>query len=99
VPPQVTRLETKTVDRIDYRFQQTGKPLCDFLHFFVEQLLGNIVVHISHEMNEAFLMRALAKRIIRSIEIGDENSTKIPEDLLKRAALQSRNYFQEKSGQ
>jgi hypothetical protein len=74
------------VHRLDYGFEQASKPSRDLLHFFVERLFREIVVHVSHKVNQTLLLRAL-DCIISGIEVRDEDSAKFAKDLLKRAAF------------
>ena len=65
---QKMSFQPKLVNRLNYRFQQDRKLLHEPFQFFIERLSEKIIVQISHEMNQALLLRTVYG-VIRSIKV------------------------------
>ena len=83
---QVSPLEAVSVHCLDYCLQQSSKLLGNAFEFYVQGVFQHIIVDVAHEMHEALLLHTV-KRIIRRVEVGDQNTGEGMEHLLEKRAL------------
>ena len=55
----MVRLQTEAIHGLDHRFNQIAECLRHVPDLFIVRLLAEIVVHISYQMDQALLLRAL----------------------------------------
>ena len=79
-----TRLQPTTVDGLHDPLQQIRERQGDGLHLLVERVVQNRVVEISHEVHQAFLLRA-RNGLVGRVEVGHQDAPEIlqqlPDDL------------------
>ena len=50
------RFQTETIDCFDHGSSRSAKAASQFLHFLIKWLLQDIIIYISHQMNQTFLL-------------------------------------------
>src|SRR3954454_731212 len=76
------------VDGLDHRLQCERVPPCQFLQFLVEGMLEKVVVDVPHQV-EVTLLLVAGDRIIRSVEIRDEDAGEVSEGLFQESSFPS----------
>src|SRR5262249_54137932 len=100
--PQMATPEAEPVDRIDNRLQDGNERPSQPLQSLVEGVVEQVVVDIPREVDEALLLGTL-DRVIRRVEIGDEDAPEPVEHLLEdrtlaRGRVDIDNLFQVREG-
>src|SRR4051812_24846407 len=70
------------VDRVDDRLESPRVPPGQFLEFLVEWMLEEVIVDVPHQVEMAFLLRAI-HRVVSRVEVRHENACEISERLLE----------------
>jgi len=77
------------VDGFNHRLQGERVPPRQFLQFLVEGMMKQIVVNVPHQMEMALLLVA-GNRIIRSVEVRDQDTSEVSKGLFKKGSFPSR---------
>src|SRR5262249_32092245 len=77
------------VDRFNHRLQGERVPPGKFLQLFVERVLEEVVVEVSHQVEMTLLLVA-GDRIIRRVEVRHEDASEVMDRFLEESALPSR---------
>src|ERR1022692_1441365 len=81
--------QSMLVDGINHRLQGERVPPRQFLQFLVEGMMKQIVVDVPHQVEMALLLVA-GDRIIRSVEVRDEDASEVSKCLLEKSSFPSR---------
>ena len=77
------------VDGLNHRLQGERVPPRQFLQFLVEGMLEQVVVDVPHQMEMALLLAA-RDRIIRRVEVRDEDASEVSKRLLEKGSFPGR---------
>src|SRR5205085_636263 len=83
---QKTAFQAVSINSFDHGLEQDGKVQRELFHFFVERVLQYIVVQVSYQVNQAFLLRAL-NCIISGVKIGHQNTLEVFQHGLEQVPL------------
>jgi len=83
---QKIAFQAETIYGSHYRSKKVRKRRDHLLQFSIEWIVKDLVVQISHQMNEAPLLKA-SDRIIRGVEIGYQNALESSQKFLGRFSL------------
>jgi hypothetical protein len=81
-------LQTELIDRLDDRLEQRSKTIRDVFHLLIEWLLAEILIDISHQVDETLLVGAI-KTVICGVEVRYQNTAEIAKYLLRGFSLPS----------
>src|SRR5690348_14988301 len=85
---KVASFQTELIDCLDDRLEQCGKTIRDEFHLLIEWLLAEIIIDISHEVDQALLLRTI-NAVVCGVEVRYQNAAEMPKYLLRDFTLPS----------
>src|SRR6266481_2591501 len=85
---KVASLQSELIDRLDDRLEQCSKTIGDVFHLLIEWLLAEILIDISHQVDETLLVGTI-KAVVRGVEVRYQNTAEIAKYLLRGFSLPS----------
>ena len=85
---KVASLETELIDCLDDRLEQCSKTIRDEFHLLIEWLLAEVIIDISHQVDQTLLLRTI-KAVVRGVEVRYQNAAEMAKYLLGGFTLPS----------
>jgi len=85
---KVASLQTELIDCLDDRLEQCSKTIRDEFHLLIEWLLVEVIIDISHQVDQTLLLRTI-KAVVHGVEVRYQNAAEMAKYLLGGFALPS----------
>jgi hypothetical protein len=85
---KVASLQTELIDCLDDRLEQCSKTVRDEFHLLIEWLLAEIIIDISHQVDQTLLLRTI-KAVVRGVKVRYQNAAEMAKYLLRGFTLPS----------